>query len=263
MQRVLQDDNAASLTFRQRKESRREAWARVLAPKAAAAFSAKKSVFSTEEEEERYLRQGLRDLGLPDNVIDRAVSDDPQTLLEDQHREKNETIPPGLGLVFKTVSKRDPEFASPSMLAAIATEMGKLERAGTWEMSPYRMSHAKRVQGAHHVRLHCIRGVKSSESSPTAKARLVCLGNAVRDNQGLLTAFEEASSCPTTMATIRAIAAFSAAEGSIPQTADAIAAYVQAKLDPSICIFATMDSALFTPQMKEQVKKLGTTEPIC
>ena len=162
MQRVLQDDNVSSPTFRQRKESRREAWARVLAPKAAAAFSAKKCVFSTEEEEERYLRQGLRDLGLPDNVIDRAVSDDPQTLLEDQHREKDETIPPGLGLVFKTVSKRDPEFASPSMLAAIATEMGKLERAGTWEMRPYRMSHAKRVQGAHHVRLHCIRGVKSS-----------------------------------------------------------------------------------------------------
>ena len=85
MQRVLQDDNVSSPTFRQRKESRREAWARVLAPKAAAAFSAKKCVFSSEEEEERYLRQGLRDLGLPDNVIDRVVSDDSQTVLEDQH----------------------------------------------------------------------------------------------------------------------------------------------------------------------------------
>ncbi len=70
---------------------------------------------------------------------------------------------------------------------------------------PLTRSAAKQFKTAKFVRAHCLRPLKHYEtpSLAQAKARVVALGDVIKDVGGKQTFFSDASSCPTNMSAIK------------------------------------------------------------
>jgi hypothetical protein len=238
-------DDVLKSTFRQRKDQRRVRFA---------------SAATMTDADRRALTTGWQQLGLSDTAISVALTETP-THAEppDDHNDRSGRVP--MCLVTTSVTKKDPMFSDPRMVAAVSAEMEKLQRQGTWQPVPMTYKQARAVPNSKFVRGHCLRSLKGAEDPTTqkCKARLVCLGDMIKDADNNQTWFSDSSSCPVSMAMIKAGVYIACSDGHPPITADAVGAYCQGTLPKGEAIFLSIGEELLTPQQTSTLKKMGLT----
>ena len=149
--------------------------------------------------------------------------------------------PHQLALIARQLTKSEIS-ASPEAKAAEAKEWQKLrdedEGRGCWDESAVReyreVADEAKANGAnvHFARLFSICSVKHWEMSDKRKwkARAVCQGNNVRDENGLAAMFAEAASSASHIAASKLLDAVAMLPGCAGEQSDAVSAYTQAKL---------------------------------
>lgn len=157
-----------------------------------------------------------------------------------QMRDDIAIVEAALGEIFGTVARpirlNSPEGRSDKMKAAIQKEKDNLVGKGVWKYDNVdEYDNVRRtVQGAEFVRANLILVEKNAEDSNPEnrkfKARIVALGDQVRDAFGRLAAEEELYGCPISMQISRIIDIFAGACFGEIQTADVEGAYLQAEL---------------------------------
>ena len=122
---------------------------------------------------------------------------------------------------------------------------------------------AKRITGVKFVRIFTLLGVKHAESSTLQqfKARIVCGGDRVWGAEGQDLSWQDTSSTPTDLATIKAIMIYSLLCGEIPSGSDCVAAYIQSKLPISEIVMALLPQECLSPAMAAAAARLGG--PVC
>jgi hypothetical protein len=242
-----EDDDFEATTFRQRKDKRRLQFVSA-------------AVQKMSDSDRKALTTGWQQLGISDAAISVAMTETPtHEEPPDNHSDRAGRIP--MCLVTTSVTKKDPMYRDPRMVAAVSAEMDKLQRQGTWQPVPMTYKQARAVPNSKFVRGHCLRSLKGAEDPSTqkCKARLVCLGDMIKDAENNQTWFSDSSSCPVTMAMIKAGVYISCSEGQPPITADAVGAYCQGTLPESEAIFLSIAEDLLTTEQKQMLKKMNLT----
>ena len=139
--------------------------------------------------------------------------------------------------------------------------MARLEGVGAWLSTPFSKQQASKYADARFARLHMLLGIKNSEDASTAKfkGRAVVGGDCVKTSSGEAASWSEVSSTPTELPTIRMVMADALSHSSLPQSADCIAAYVQAKLGPNQHIFINIPFQHWSSAMRAEALKAGFT----
>ena len=157
------------------------------------------------------------------------------------HRPKN-GLALGLftAMVTRIIPASSPEAKSEGCLQALLKETTKLRSRTVWDESAVDewSNVRKRDPTASCGRVFSILGEKNAERhAPEAereyKARIAFAGNAIQTASGVAPheLFQEVSSAPAAMASIRAVLAVSALRGWSVKARDAAQAYIQARID--------------------------------
>jgi len=159
----------------------------------------------------------------------------------DSHRVKSSCdILPFSACVARPVTKTE-VARTPAAQAALQKEWDRLRAAGCWNESVVReWSHVAAEardsgQSAHMGRIFAICVEKGSELAPgdparKFKGRVVFQGNNVRDQNWDAAMFQELGSAPASMQASKTADAYGLCAGHSLQQADAVQAYIQAKL---------------------------------
>ena len=170
-------------------------------------------------------------------------ADDPGQVLQAQlHRERARVPPCGAlhAMVTRVIANGSPESKSPGCLASLGAEKDKMNRRGVWEEEAVNEWHVVKSEDstASVGRVFSILGekhaeLKRPEPEKEYKARIVFAGNAIQTASGVAPheLFQEMSSAPAAMASIRATLAIGALKGYRPLVRDAAQAYIQARID--------------------------------
>ena len=144
------------------------------------------------------------------------------------------------GLVTRIVPAGTPEFKSAPCQRALEKERSTLLSQDVWdELYPREWSAIRRSDPtAMCGRVFAIMGEKAAErglppEQRTYKARVVFAGNAIQTSTGVPAheLFQEVSSAPAAMMTVRSLLAASAMRGFTPKVRDAAQAYIQSSID--------------------------------
>ena len=169
------------------------------------------------------------------------AQDDEQSTVVPSHRPlRGVAVGMYCGLVTRVIPATDPESKSEGCLKALLKETNKLRDRTVWredevqEWSTVR----KRDPTASVGRVFSILGEKNAEAQNSPenreyKARIVFAGNAIQTASGCAPheLFQEISSAPAAMASVRAVLGVAALRGWIPRMRDASQAYLQARID--------------------------------
>ena len=143
-------------------------------------------------------------------------------------------------MVTRIIPSSAPEAKSEGCLKALLKETNKLRSRTVWDESLVEEWSTVRRQDPNATcgRVFSILGEKNAERhSPMGereyKARIVFAGNAIQTASGVAPheLFQEVSSAPAAMASIRAVLAVSALRGWPTKARDAAQAYIQARID--------------------------------
>lgn len=142
------------------------------------------------------------------------------------------------GAVARPIKLKSEEGQSEKMKAAIHKEQQNHAAKGTWDYSKVmEYDEARKVEGSEFVRANLILVEKDSENADPEKrrykARLVALGDNVRDAFGRVAEEEDLFGCPISMSCSRFIDGFALLKNGCVETADVDGAYLQAKLNGS------------------------------
>jgi len=171
----------------------------------------------------------------------------------DEHRQNADPpLSAALGLITRSLSKKDPEYHEPGAREAEEAEMTKLENVSTWDEAPLPNFVARRSSKATFVRMFCLLGIKHSENALLAKykARCVAQGNDVRGSDGAEVTWSDTSSTPSSMDIMRSLITWSLSQDVPPMLADAVQAYVQASLPDSYECYINIPPHLWTKKMR-------------
>ncbi len=104
----------------------------------------------------------------------------------------------------KVLGRKDAEFHPSEAKAALMKEITKLEEAGVWDKVPEEKHDVVRSHpDASFSRIFSILGLKRSETpTPIQKARVVLMGNNMKDQEGEQVYFADTSSAPTCMSCV-------------------------------------------------------------
>jgi hypothetical protein len=150
---------------------------------------------------------------------------------------------------------------------AIDKEWSRLEAIKCWDLSNVReWQDAKReanqkAEKVHQCRLHCIVVEKNAELAPDDpnrkfKARVVLLGDQVKDQNHDIALFQEINSCPATLDASRLADVLGLSPGMAIQQADAMQAYVQAE-------FKGTPTWVRIPKDRWPPEWAGMRDPVC
>ena len=176
-----------------------------------------------------------------DHNLHELAQDDDESELAPSHRPRR-GVALGLftAMVTRIIPSASPEAKGEGCLKALMKETTKLRSRTVWdeslveEWSTVRKSDPNATCG----RVFSILGEKNAERhAPEGereyKARIVFAGNAIQTASGVAPheLFQEVSSAPAAMASIRAVLAVSALRGWPTKARDAAQAYIQARID--------------------------------
>ena len=121
---------------------------------------------------------------------------------QQEHRPRINLSP--LGLVARLITRKDPEYNSVKVEAAVKKQISTLFANGVWEFVPQEWSEVKaRARAAKEEvvtgRCHQIVSIKHSERDPQYweyKVRGVFGGHNIRDETGAQKFYEDSGSCP-------------------------------------------------------------------
>ena len=159
-----------------------------------------------------------------------------------------------LGMVHKLLS-RDEWKGRQEVAQAIEKEKSGLLLEGTRDESTIRskediVADAQRSgETVHFASLMIIVSIKGYEKDPSkwiVKARIVFRGDAVRDQDGISTVFQDlAASAPSSISGLNSVIAFSMIPGNTCTTSDCVRAYIQSllKTKHKTCAFAARTCA--------------------
>ena len=168
-----------------------------------------------------------------------------------------------LGLVTKSISLRSPEASGDAAKLAIKKELNNMTSQGVWrwdemqELSEVRRSHPN----AKFVRLHLLLGLKHSEDPVHAymKARIIALGNNVRNSRGQLDelSIDSFGVTPLTLEACRVLDLYTCTlQDGLQEMADIECAYLQA------CLGGDEVFLEFPPELLEDEHKERFTRPV-
>ena len=144
------------------------------------------------------------------------------------------------GLVTRIIPAGTPEFKSDSCARALHKELSTLRAQNVWDESdPQEWATVRRADPrAMCGRVFAIMGEKAAERNLPPeqriyKARVVFAGNAIQTSSGVPAheLFQEVSSAPAAMMTVRSLLAACALRGLDPKVRDAAQAYIQSSID--------------------------------
>ena len=144
------------------------------------------------------------------------------------------------GLVTRIIPAGTPEFKSDSCARALHKELSTLRSQNVWDESdPQEWATVRRADPrAMCGRVFAIMGEKAAERNLPPeqriyKARVVFAGNAIQTSSGVPAheLFQEVSSAPAAMMTVRSLLAACALRGLDPKVRDAAQAYIQSSID--------------------------------
>jgi hypothetical protein len=167
------------------------------------------------------------------------------------------------GMVTKPLTRKDSLWSDSAAIEARRAEVARHSKNTTWDAQPLTESQARRLYPkAKITRLHMLLGLKNHETPSLMKfkARLVALGNLVRTVSGEEPSWEQISSLPSDMSTLRSVISLALERGSVAQGSDCVSAYVQAWLAEEDVIFAHIDEAEWTEDMALAASKLNTSK---
>ena len=187
-------------------------------------------------------------------------------VLQEMHRENDgsEGVPLTVTKLLDRREWKDDEKA----LGAVRDEGAKLLRTGTWLPDSVRekddlIAESKSTGHKIHLgQLMTICSIKFAELSADQqkyKGRIVFRGDCVKDAEGQAAVFQELSAQPTSIHAANMNLAFGCLPGNKTTQADAIAAYVQAKLDSKYPTWVLVPYELWPPEWK----KKGYKKPMC
>ena len=137
----------------------------------------------------------------PPDVVRIARQNDKAESEGEAHRQRLPLYQNPFGLVTKLLTKADKEYHDPRATQAVAEEMLKLEKAGSWEDRPFTRKSAKSYEGAAFTRLFSIVGIKHFEDAAKQvfKGRVVAMGSHVIDQTGTEVSWNEIASTPSSL----------------------------------------------------------------
>ena len=176
---------------------------------------------------------------LPDEWAYADVPPDPH---EEGHRQRARLPPCGVfhALVTRVIPAGSQEAKSAGCQAALKKEKDKMVAQGVWLESKVKEWYQVKAEDktASVGRIFSIMGEKHAElrkpdNEKEYKARIVFAGNAIQTASGIAPheLFQEISSAPAAMASVRATLAIGALRGWRPMVRDAAQAYIQARID--------------------------------
>ena len=176
-----------------------------------------------------------------DHNMHELAQDDDESELAQSHRPRH-GVALGLftAMVTRLIPNASPEAKGEGCLKALLKETTKLRSRTVWDESLVEEWSAVRKQDPNATcgRVFSILGEKNAERhAPEGereyKARIVFAGNAIQTASGVAPheLFQEVSSAPAAMASIRAVLAVSALRGWPTKARDAAQAYIQARID--------------------------------
>ena len=165
-----------------------------------------------------------------------------------------------LAMVTTLITKKDAQYDSKEMAAAISKEMETLTSNATWDRRPIAKAVAfLQLPSAKVVSLHMLRGVKHSEdaSARRCKARGVALGNQLRDVDGEAAFMDNEAAIPAAVSDLRTTMAYGLSLSSTPHmktlvTSDAEGAYLQAPLEEDVVVLLRIPREFWTADMQQQ-----------
>jgi len=191
----------------------------------------------------------------PDPSLDLLVPAMPTVTIHQSHRVKAaDGIFPFPALVARPVSRQE-VAKTPAAQAALQKEWDRLRAAGCWDESRVRewsdvAAYARKSgQTAHMGRVFALCVEKGSEL-PTNdpgrkfKGRVVFQGNNVRDQNWDAAMFQDLGSAPASMEASKAADAYGLFRGHTIEQADAVQAYIQAKLQGPATTWVLLPTAV-------------------